>query len=236
MRVPLFLVCATVAFVCTTVAFAQTTGTATTNITTTNAGATKKNLGLMGDRFKPLTYDEMTPGQKTMIDHLLAGERQNLGGPFNIMLRSPEMGDLAQQFGASMRFHAALPKKALETVVIVTARYWMAQFEWSAHKRAALQAGVSPAVVDAIANGKRPAGMEPDVECAYNFIAELLKTSQVSDATFQAAKDKFGEKGVVDMIALSGWYSMVSMALNVDRYPLANGAQPELKPLDNPIP
>jgi hypothetical protein len=81
MRVPLFLVCATVAFVCTTVAFAQTTGTATTNITTTNAGATKKNLGLMGDRFKPLTYDEMTPGQKTMIDHLLAGERQNLGGP-----------------------------------------------------------------------------------------------------------------------------------------------------------
>jgi 4-carboxymuconolactone decarboxylase len=203
---------------------------------TPNPAVTKKNLGLMGDRFKPLTYDEMTPEQKAMIDHLLAGERQSLGGPFNILLRSPEMGDLAQQFGASMRFHAALPKKALETVVIVTARYWMAQFEWSAHKRAALQAGVSPAVVDAIANGKRPAGMEADVECAYNFSAELLKNKQVSDATFAAAKDKFGEKGVVDMIALSGWYSMVSMALNVDRYPLANGALPELKPLDNPIP
>jgi 4-carboxymuconolactone decarboxylase len=193
----------------------------------------KQNLGLVGDRFKSLTYDEMTPAQKTMIDHLLAGERQNLGGPFNVLLRSPEMGDLAQQFGASMRFHAALPKPALETVIIVTARYWMAQFEWSAHKRAALQAGVSPAVVDAIANGQRPAGMSPDVETAYNFIAELLKTRQVSDPVFLAAKNRFGEKGVVDMIGLSGWYSTVSMALNVDRYPVA---QAELKPLANPLP
>jgi 4-carboxymuconolactone decarboxylase len=195
--------------------------------------ATKQNLGLAGDRFKPLTYDEMTPEQKTMIDHLLAGERQNLGGPFNVLLRSPEMGDLAQQFGASMRFHAAIPKAATETVIILTARYWMAQFEWTAHKRAALQAGVNPAVVDAIASGKRPTGMTPDVEIAYNFTAELLKNKQVSDATFAAAKNKFGEKGVVDMIGLSGWYSMVSMALNVDRYPVA---QPELKPLAAPIP
>jgi 4-carboxymuconolactone decarboxylase len=193
----------------------------------------KRNLGLVGDRFKPLVYDDMTPAQKTMIDHLLDGERRNLGGPFNVLLRSPEMGDLAQQFGASMRFHAALPKPALETVIIVTARFWMAQFEWSAHKRAALQAGVSQAVVDAIANGQRPAGMTPDVETAYNFIVELLKTRQVSDPVFMAAKNRFGEKGVVDMIGLSGWYSMVSMALNVDRYPVA---QAELKPLASPLP
>jgi 4-carboxymuconolactone decarboxylase len=195
---------------------------------------TKENLGLVGDRFKPLKYDEMTPEQKTMIDHLLAGERRgNLGGPFNILLRSPEMGDMAQQFGASMRFHAALPAAARETVIIVVARYWMAQFEWTAHKRAALQAGVSPAIVDAIAAGKRPAGMNADVETAYNFITELLKTHQVSDANFAAAKARFGEKGIVDMIGLSGWYSMVSMALNVDRYPTA---QPELNPIATPLP
>ena len=78
--------------------------------------------------------------------------------------------------------------------------------------------------------------MTPDVETAWNFITELLKTHQVSDATFAAAKARFGEKGVVDIIGLSGWYSMVSMALNVDRYPMANNAQPELKPLANPIP
>jgi 4-carboxymuconolactone decarboxylase len=193
----------------------------------------KQNLGLTGDRFKPLTYDEMTPEQKTMIDHLLAGERGSLGGPFNILLRSPEMGDLAQQFGASMRFHAALPRPALETVIIVTARYWTAQFEWTAHKRAALQAGVSPAIVDAIANGKRPSGMDADLETAYNFTTELLKNKQVSDAVFAAAKSRFGEKGVVDMIGLNGWYSMVSMALNVDRYPVD---KPDLKPLDHPLP
>jgi 4-carboxymuconolactone decarboxylase len=200
------------------------------------AGIDRQNLGLAGDRFKPLAYDDMTPPQKAMIDHLLAGERQSLGGPFNVLLRSPEMGDLAQQFGASMRFHAALPKPALETVIIVTARYWMAQFEWTAHKRAALQAGVSPAIVDAIAIGKRPAMMETDVETAYNFTAELLRSKQVSDSTFLAARNRFGEKGVVDMIGLTGWYSMVSMALNVDRYPLQAGALPELKPLTTPIP
>jgi 4-carboxymuconolactone decarboxylase len=197
---------------------------------------TTKNLGLVGDRFRPLTYDEMTPEQKTMIDHLLAGPRTSLGGPFNVLLRSPEAGDLAQQFGGVMRFRAALPAAVRETVILLTARFWMAQFEWIAHKAAALQAGVSPAVVEAIGTGKRPAGMDPDVEIGYNFMAELLKTRQVSDANFKAAKDRFGEKGVVDMIGLAGWYSLVSMALNVDRYPLAAGAQPELKPLANPIP
>ncbi len=211
MRIPLLVVC----LLSLGLAGAQT------------GSVTRQNLGLVGDRFKPLTYDEMTPAQKTMIDHLLAGERQSLGGPFNVFLRSPEMGDLAQQFGASMRFHAALPKFALEMGIIVPARFWMAQFEWSAHKRAALQTGVSPAVVDAIANGQRPA------RTAYNFIAELLKTRHVSEATFLAAKNRFGEKGVVDIVGLSGWYSMVSMALNVDRYPTA---QAELRPLPNPIP
>jgi 4-carboxymuconolactone decarboxylase len=197
---------------------------------------TTQNLGLVGDRFQPLTYDKMTPAQKTMIDHLLAGERTSLGGPFNVLLRSPEMGDLGQQFGATMRFHAALPAKSRETVILVTARFWGAQYEWTAHKRAALQAGVKPEVLEAIATGKRPASMEPDVAVAYNFIAELIKTKQVSDATFQAAKERFGERGVVDMIGLSGWYTTVSMALNVDRYPLGDGAQPELKPLEHPIP
>ena len=195
-----------------------------------------EKLVLVGDRFKPLTYAEMTPPQKTMIDHLLAGERGGANGPFNVLLRSPEAGDLGQQFGATMRFHSALPAKSRETVIITTARYWRSQYEWTAHKRAALAAGVSPEVVDAIATGKRPQSSDLDVTVPYTFIAELLKTKQVSDANFQAAKERYGEKGVVDIICLSGWYHIVSMALNVDRYPLANGQQPELQPLANPIP
>ncbi|HEY1239917.1 MAG TPA: hypothetical protein VGF16_05140 [Bryobacteraceae bacterium] len=197
---------------------------------------TTQNLGLTGDRFKPLTYDEMTPEQKTMIDHLLAGERAGTGGPFNVLLRSPEMGDLGQQLGARMRFHNSLPPNIRETVIILTARWWMAQYEWNAHKRLALQTGVSPAIVDAIAAGKRPAGMDSKMAAAYNFITELYKTRQVSDATFQTAKETFGERGIVDMIGTSGWYDIVSKALDVDRHPLPDGAQPELKPLANPFP
>jgi 4-carboxymuconolactone decarboxylase len=194
------------------------------------------SLVLFGDRFRPLKYDEMTGEQRAMVDHLLAGERQGARGPFNVLLRSPEVGDLAQQFGGSMRFHTTLPKDVSETIIIMTGRFWMAQYEWTAHKAAALQNGVKPAIVDAIATGKRPAGMSPEMEVAYNFIDELLTTHQVTDATFKAVRDRYGEKGVVDIMGLSGWYCLVSMVLNVDRYPLGQGVQPELRPLEHPLP
>ncbi|MGB6947420.1 MAG: carboxymuconolactone decarboxylase family protein [Bryobacteraceae bacterium] len=194
------------------------------------------DLGLVGDRFAALKFEAMTPEQRTMVEHLLSGERHRMGGPFNVLLRSPEMGDAAQQYGAQARFHAGLPRQVAEMVIILTGRYWTAQYEWNAHKAAALRAGLNPAIADAIAAGVRPQAMTPDLEAAYNFMDELLTTHQVSDSTFQAAKDKFNEKGVVDMIALSGWYSIVSMALDVDRYPLPGGVKPELKPLLNPLP
>jgi 4-carboxymuconolactone decarboxylase len=194
------------------------------------------SLVLVGDRFKPLQYDAMAPEQKLMVDHLLAGERAGVRGPFNVLLRSPEVGDLAAQFGGYMRFRTGLPKDVSETVIIMTGRFWMAQYEWNAHKAAALQAGVKPEIVDAIAAGKRPTGMPPHLEVAYNFIDELLTTHQVTGPSFNAAKDTFGEKGVVDMTGLSGWYCLVSMVLDVDRYPLGPDVQPELKPLKNPLP
>jgi 4-carboxymuconolactone decarboxylase len=195
-----------------------------------------RDLGLVGDRFRPLKFEELTPEQKTMVEHLFSGERGGMRGPFNVLLRSPEMGDTAQQFGAQARFHSALPKQVAETVIILTGRYWTAQYEWTSHKAAALKAGLKPEIAEAIRAGKRPEGMTPDLEAAYNFIDELLTTHQVSDATFQAAKDKFGEKGVVDMMALSGWYGIVSMTLDVDRYPLPSGAKPDLQPLEYPLP
>jgi 4-carboxymuconolactone decarboxylase len=190
-----------------------------------------RSLRLRGDRFKPLAYDEMTPAQKTMIDHLLSGPRAGANGPFNVLLRSPEMGDLAQQFGASTRFKTSMPPKLNELAIIITARQWTSQYEWQAHHRAALQAGLAPAIADAIAQGRRPAGMRPDEEAVYNFCSEMLTTKQVSDATFKAAKDAFGERGVVDLIGVMGWYQTVSMLLNADRYPVPEGTQPELKPL-----
>jgi 4-carboxymuconolactone decarboxylase len=141
------------------------------------------------------------------------------------------MGDLAQQFGASMRYHSSLPPKLNELAIIITARHWTSNYEWYAHRRAAEQAGLSTAIVDAIAAGKRPVAMQPDEEAVYTFCTELLTTKQVSDATFQAAKDRFGERGIVDLIGVSGYYAFVSMLLNVDRYPLPEGVEPQLQPL-----
>ncbi|HEY4361171.1 MAG TPA: hypothetical protein VGN17_09390 [Bryobacteraceae bacterium] len=195
-----------------------------------------RSLVLVGDRFKPLKYDDMTPEQKTMIDHLLAGERGGANGPFNVLLRSPEVGDLGQQFGGAMRFRTVLPRNVSEVIIIMTGRYWMAQYEWNSHKNAALQNGVPAAIVDAIASGERPTGMPPEMEVAYNLIDELWTTHQVTDATFQAAKDRYGDKGVFDIVGLSGWYGMVSMLLNVDRYPMPAGVPPGLQPLENPLP
>jgi 4-carboxymuconolactone decarboxylase len=187
------------------------------------------NLGLVGDRFKPLTWDQMTPEQQTMTTNLLSGPRRGLGGPFNVLLRSPEMGDLTQKLGEYARFRPSVPAKLRELAIIVTARHWTAQFEWNAHRQAAAQAGLSESIIQSIATRKRPSGMQPDEEAVYNFANELLETSQVSDATFKAAVDKFGEKGVVDIIGVMGYYQMVSMLLNVDRYPLPAGVMPELK-------
>jgi len=190
-----------------------------------------KTVRLRGDRFKPLTYDQLTPEQKTMVEHLFAGERGGMNGPFNVLLRSPEMGDLAQKLGAQLRFHSTLTAKQRELAIIITARYWTAQYEWTAHRQLALKAGITPAAADAIAAGKKPPSLEPDQEVVYNFCNEMLHTKQVSDGTYKAAVDKLGERGVVDLTALVGYYQFVSMILNLDRYPLPDGTKPELQPL-----
>src|SRR5260370_41447503 len=138
-----------------------------------------RDLGLVGDRFQPLKYEALTPEQKTMVEHLLSGERGGMRGPFNVLLRSPEMGDTAQQYGAQARFHAGFSRQVAEMVIIMTGRWWSAQYEWTAHKAAALTAGLNQPIVDLIAAGTRPTGMTPEPEAAYNFIDELWRTPQV---------------------------------------------------------
>ena len=157
---------------------------------------------LVGDRFKPLTYREMTPEQKKMFESLLSGERRGAGGPFNVLLRSPEMGDLAQKFGASMRFHSTIPP---------------AERAGDHHHRPPLDIALRVVRAHARrASGRskrgdqstpsRPAGVRRRCRrmkrSVYNFCTELLTNKQVSDQTFQAAKDKFGERGVVDLIGV----------------------------------
>lgn len=222
----------TVAFWCVLVGVIGTIGVVTAQNPGPNAAPPNPNdVRLIGNRFAPLTYQTMTAPQKKMFENLISGERRGAAGPFNVLLRSPEMGDLAQQFGASMRFHSSMPRKLNELAIIITARHWTSHYEWYAHRRAARDAGLNEAIITAIATGKRPTGMDADEETVYNFCNELLTTKQVSDKTFEATKAKFGERGVVDLIGVTGYYQLVSMLLNTDKYPLPDGVAAELKPL-----
>ena len=196
-------------------------------------GPDDRDLGLVGNRFAPLSYAEMSPEQRTMVDSILAGPRNSLGGPFNVMLRNPAIGDRAQQLGAAIRFNVSIPLRLREMAIIMTARHWTSHFEWNAHRQAAVREGLDEAIVQAIAAGRRPEGMDAVETVVYEFCAELLETKRVSDRRFEAAVDALGEPGVVDIVSTLGYYGMVAMLLNVDGYPLPEGVEPELAPLDD---
>ena len=176
-------------------------------------------------RFKPLTPETMTPEQKEVADRIMAGPRKGMRGPFSALLRSPELADAAQKLGEYARFKTSIPPRLNELAILLTARHWTAQYEWYAHHRLAMQAGLSPDIAAAIAEGKRPASMGPDETIVYNFGHELIETGQVSDASYKAVVDKFGERGAVDLIGVMGYYSLVSMVLNVDRVPIPEGGK-----------
>ena len=150
-------------------------------------------------------------------------------GPFNVLLRSPELGDAAQRLGAQIRFHSSLPKKLNEFAILISGRYWSAEYEFYAHSRLALAAGLSRSIVDALAAGVRPPSMDAGERAVYEFATELWNKHRISDATFRAAQQQFGERGVVDLTSLLGYYSLVSMLLNVDNYQLPDGVRPVLK-------
>jgi 4-carboxymuconolactone decarboxylase len=193
-----------------------------------------KEFIMRGDRFKPLTYEQMTPEQKRMTD--IAVSQRGTGGSFNISIRDTDGGQIFFDMGDRVRFHMSIPDKLKELAITLTARYWGAQFEWLAHRRAAVQAGLSEDKVKAIAEGRRPVGMAADEEAVYNFVTELFKTKQVSDATFAAVKNIVGERGVVDVIVSAGYYQAVSMFMNTDRLPVGTGQQAELKYMAKPLP
>jgi len=194
--------------------------------------------GLRGGRIKrPTSYDELTPEQKAFVNSVLSGPRRGLDGSLGVMIASPAFADLMQKTIAYARFagregYSSLTPKLSELAIIMGARAWTAQYAWYVHRRAAVDAGVSVALVEAIRDGRRPARMQPDEEAVYNFCSELLTTKAVSDATFQTARSVLGgDRGVVDLVGTLGAYQVVAMMMVVDRFPLPDGAEPELKPL-----
>jgi 4-carboxymuconolactone decarboxylase len=171
-------------------------------------------------RFAPLDEGAMTDAQRQARDAIASGPRGGVRGPFNALLRSPVLADRAQKLGEYVRYDSSLPARLNELAILVIARHWTAQYEWYAHSKLALAAGLSPQVVAAIAEGRRPAALQADESAVYGFCKELHEGKAVSDAAYEAVAGLFGERGVVDLIGVCGYYTLVSMVLNVDRTPL----------------
>jgi len=166
------------------------------------------------ERFPILSPEQMTPAQRQVADAIMAGPRKSLGGPFNAWLRSPELADRLQQVGEHLRFHSSVPTRLNEFAILITARAWDADYEWYAHYPLALKAGLKPEIAADLARGQRPRGMAADEAAVYDFVTELRATHRASDPTYAAVQKLLGDQGVIDLVALSGYYDLVSMTLN----------------------
>jgi 4-carboxymuconolactone decarboxylase len=136
--------------------------------------------------------------------------------------------DRAQKLGEYLRFNTSIPPRLNEFAILITARHWSTPVEWIGHYQLAMKAGLDPAVAADLAQGRRPTGMKDDEAIVYQFCKEIHENKAVSDATFKAAVDKFGERGVMDLIGVTGYYTMLAMVLNVTRVPLPEGTAPPL--------
>lgn len=181
----------------------------------------------MTNRFPVIPDDQQTPEQKAMVQAITSGPRGGgLRGPFNALMRSPDVGNRVQHVGGYVRFSSCIGPKLTELGICMVGRKWTAQYEWYAHRALAEKAGLAPAILDAVAEGRQPTGMDADEAIVYNFAHELLETTVVGDANYNAMKDRFGEQGVIDLICALGYYTIVSMVLNVAEVSLPPDAVP----------
>lgn len=174
-------------------------------------------------RFPELRAEQMTEAQKRVHQSIAAGPRGGVRGPFNALLRSPELADRVQKVGEYLRFNTSLPARLNELAILINARFWGSKYEWYAHHPLALKGGLAESVADDLARNERPASMQPDEALVYDFCTALHTQHAVDDALFDRAVTLLGERGVMDLIGVSGYYTLVSMVLNVADIPLPAG-------------
>src|SRR4051795_7708680 len=148
-------------------------------------------------RLPTIPPEQYTAEQKKAAEEFLAARKVPVFGPFEPMMHSPEVMSIARSTGDYLRYHSAIGNTLSELVILVTAREWSQDYEWSVHQPIALKAGIASEIAEAVADGRRPTSMNPDEELVYEFTTELLKNKRVSDATFGRAEQRFGKKGVV---------------------------------------
>jgi len=188
---------------------------------------------LRGNRIAtPNDYDTLNAEQKKYVESILTGPRADISGPLGVMMVSPGLGDLAQKAIAYSRFagregFSTVPPKLNELAILVVAKHWSAEYVWNAHHTAAVRFGLPADVVEAIRVGRRPTGMEKDVEVIYDFATAFMSKRALSDASVNAAKQVLGgDRGVVDLVGTMGLYQISSMMVALDQTPLAQGRKP----------
>ena len=170
-------------------------------------------------RMPPLPAGKMTDAQRKAADEMIAGPRKGVKGPFVPLLRCPELMDRLQKVGEYLRFQSSLDQRISEFVMLVVSRAWTQHFEWFVHVPLGRKAGISEDTIAALADGRRPSGMSEDEELAYDFCDELLRNKGVSETTYRRAVMRFGENGVIDMLGVAGYFTTVTMIMNVAHSP-----------------
>jgi len=182
-------------------------------------------LALTGERMPEIPLDKMSAAQRAIADAIMSGPRQRMSGPFNAWLRSPELADRLQRVGEYVRFNTSLDKRVNEMAILMTAQAWGSQYEWYAHAPLALKAGLDPAIIAAIGAGRKPDNMKDDEAIVWEFTTQLRRDHGVDDAIYAKALEKFGERGIIDLIGVNGYYDVVSMTLNVAHVKPPAGAE-----------
>jgi 4-carboxymuconolactone decarboxylase len=177
-------------------------------------------------RYRDITRAEMTPAQRRAHDLIVAGRRGGFGGPFQLLIRAPEICEHASQLGEHLRWGTSLPDRLSELAIITTARFWRAQYEWYAHAPLAEKGGVPHAAVEAIHRGEAPKFAQQDEALAYRLCTELFATQRLSDASFAEATATLGEQGLVEIIAIIGYYTLIGNILNAFQVPVPEGETP----------
>lgn len=171
-------------------------------------------------RLAEIDDEQMDEAQTKLRDAIYSGPRgirKKLTGPFQIWLNAPGVGMLAQALGAHVRYHTSLSPRQSETAILATAQIWKAHYEWFAHAPQAEKAGVKPATIKAIQAGRAPTGAAKDEQAIVAFVQELYKTRRVSDATYKRLHKMLGDAGMVELVAICGYYALISMTLNTFR-------------------
>ncbi|MEZ5817067.1 MAG: carboxymuconolactone decarboxylase family protein [Hyphomicrobiaceae bacterium] len=164
-------------------------------------------------RLAELSYDQLTDAQKTVWDEVVAGPRKKMHGPFFIWLHSPELLSRGEKLGLYARFHSSLPPRLSELCILIMASHWKCAGEWIDHEPIARAQGIDADALDALRRGVPARFKQTDEAAIYDLAQELLATREVSDATYAKARSALGERGVLDVVAVLGYYSLIAMSM-----------------------